>query len=81
MTEKTNERENKKEMSEKNGRPMRTRRPYKKIDNQNKQEKTERVTKEKSARGKATERKTEEVGKEENKIASRARKTTNTRRK
>ena len=36
MTEKTNERENKKEMSEKNGRPMRTRRPYKKIDNQNK---------------------------------------------
>ena len=81
MTEKTNERENKKEMSEKNGRPMRTRRPYKKIDNQNKQEKTERVAKEKSARGKATERKTEEVGKEENKIASRARKTTNTRRK
>ena len=81
MTEKTNERENKKEMSEKNGRPMRTRRPYKKIDNQNKQEKTERVTKEKSARGNATERKTEEVGKEENKIASRARKTTNTRRK
>lgn len=81
MTEKTNERENKKEMSEKNGRPMRTRRPYKKIDNQNKQEKNERVAKEKSARGKATERKTEEVGKEENKIASRARKTTNTRRK
>ena len=81
MTEKTNERENKKEMSEKNGRPMRTRRPYKKIDNQNKQEKTERVAKEKSARGKPTERKTEEVGKEENKIASRARKTTNTRRK
>ena len=82
MTEKTNERENKKEMSEKNGRPMRTRRPYKKIDNQNKQEKTERVAKEKSARGKATERKiAEEVGKEENKIASRARKTTNTRRK
>ena len=81
MTEKTNERENKKEMSEKNGRPMRTRRPYKKIDNQNKQEKTERVAKEKSARGKATERKTEEVDKEENKIASRARKTTNTRRK
>ena len=81
MTEKTNERENKKEMSEKNGRPMRTRRPYKKIDNQNKQEKTEKVAKEKSARGKATERKTEEVGKEENRIASRARKTTNTRRK